>query len=136
MDASKIGKSIKLLSGSQVVIFGCGNILGNCLEAANHLLKENISCSVINLHTIKPIDSETILNETKNCKLIVSVEEHNIIGGLGSAISEVISQKENKSKLIRIGINDSYSKGGSYDYLKDFYGLSVEKIIDKVKSNI
>ena len=69
-------------------------------------------------------------------KLIISVEEHNIIGGLGSAISEIVSEKENNTKLIRIGINDFYSSGGSYEYLKNIHGLTTEKIIHKIKSNI
>ena len=132
----KIGKSIKLVSGDDVTIFGCGNILSNCIDAASALSKENIKCSVINMHTIKPIDSDTILEEVQKSKLIISVEEHNIIGGLGSAISEIVSEKENNTKLIRIGINDFYSSGGSYEYLKNIHGLTTEKIIHKIKSNI
>ena len=132
----KIGKAIKLVEGNEITIFGSGNILGNCIEAANLLSKENINCSVYNMHTIKPIDNEIILKESENSKLIISVEEHNVIGGLGSAISEVLSGHENKTRLIRIGVNDFYSDGGSYNYLKDKYGLSTEKIINKIKSNI
>lgn len=134
----KIGKSIELRSGygNDVAIFGCGNILGDCLEVADSLSKENINCSVINMHTIKPIDKTAIEKVSQNYKLIVSVEEHNTIGGLGSAISEVLSEKENKTKLIRIGINDFYSDGGSYEYLKNIHGLTKEKIIHKIKSNI
>ena len=88
------------------------------------------------MHTIKPIDSNTILEEAQKSKLIVSVEEHNVIGGLGSAISEIVSEEKNDTKLIRIGINDFYSSGGSYEYLKNIHGLTTEKIIHKIKSNI
>ena len=73
---------------------------------------------------------------TKNNKIIVTVEEHNIIGGLGSAVSEVMSSIKNECRLVRIGIDDFYSPGGSYESLKNTYGLSVEKIIKTISSNL
>ena len=85
------------------------------------------------MHTIKPIDKDAIIAESKSSKLIVSVEEHNIIGGLGSAISEVISESNLKPEFIRLGINDTYSKGGNYQFLKDKHGLSVDKIVKSIK---
>ena len=131
----KIGKAVEILPGKDVVIIGCGNILGNCLEAASILREKKIQCSVVNMHTIKPIDKETITDIAKENKLIVTVEEHNVIGGLGSSVAEVLSGERNNCKLVRVGINDFYSSGGSYEYLKDIYGLSVEKIIQTVLSN-
>ena len=90
----KIGKSIKLLNGSDVTIFCNGAIVDECIKSANILKNKNIDTGVINMHTIKPIDEEIILEEAKKTRLIVSVEEHNVIGGLGSAISEcIIKQK-------------------------------------------
>ena len=131
----KIGKAVEILPGKDVVIIGCGNILGNCLEAASILREKKIQCSVVNMHTIKPIDKEIITDIAKENKLIVTVEEHNVIGGLGSSVAEVLSGERNNCKLVRVGINDFYSSGGSYEYLKDIYGLSVEKIIQTVLSN-
>ena len=76
-----------------------------------------------------------VKDAAKNNRLIITVEEHNVIGGLGSAVAEVLSEEKNSCKLIRLGANDFYSSGGSYDYLKNIYGLSVEKIIKTVLSN-
>ena len=113
----KIGKSLKLLDGKDITIFSNGRMVYNSLKAAEKLKKEGIFASVINMHTIKPIDTDAIKIAGKN-KLIVSVEEHNIIGGLGSAIAENLSEENNSSKLIRIGIKDNYTSGGSYEYLQ------------------
>lgn len=132
----KIGKAIEILPGKDVAIIGCGNILGNCLTAAYILKEKNIDCSVVNMHTIKPIDEEKIKKISENYKLVVTVEEHNVIGGLGSAVAEVLSGTKSNCKLVRIGINDFYSHGGSYEYLKNIYGLSSEKIVETVVSNL
>lgn len=131
----KIGKAIEIMSGENVAIISCGNILGNCIDAAISLKKNKISCSVINMHTIKPIDKKKIVEISKKFKLIITVEEHNIIGGLGSAVAEVLSGKISNTKLVRLGADDHYSSGGSYEYLKDIYGLSVQKIIRTVLKN-
>ena len=101
-------------------------------ELNNELEKKNISTEVVNMHTIKPLDEKKILSILESSKLLVSVEEHNIIGGLGSAISEVISSSKQKKTLLRLGINDKYSKSGSYNYLKNYYGLSSDKIIKNI----
>jgi len=132
----KIGKAVEILPGDDVAIIGCGNILGNCLEAASILRDKKIQCSVVNMHTIKPIDEEKIKDIAKKKKLIVTVEEHNIIGGLGSSVAEVLAGERSNCKLVRVGINDFYSSGGSYEYLKNIYGLSVEKIIGTVLTNL
>jgi transketolase len=131
----KIGKAIEIMSGDDVAIISCGNILGNCIDAALSLKKNKISCSVINMHTIKPIDKKKIVEISKKFKLIITVEEHNIIGGLGSAVAEVLSGEISSSKLLRIGADDYYSSGGSYEYLKNIYGLSVQKIIRTILKN-
>ena len=131
----KIGKAIEIMSGSDVAIISCGNILGNCTEAAVSLRKNKISCSVINMHTIKPLDKKKIFEISKKFKLIITVEEHNIIGGLGSAVAEVLSGVISNTKLVRLGADDHYSSGGSYEYLKNIYGLSVQKIIRTILKN-
>jgi transketolase len=132
----EIGKAVEILPGEDVAIIGCGNILGNCLEAASVLRKKKIQCSVINMHTIKPIDEEKIKDIAKKNKLIVTVEEHNVLGGLGTSVAEVLAGERNNCKLVRVGVNDFYSSGGSYEYLKNIYGLSVEKIIETVTLHI
>tara|TARA_B100001093_G_scaffold62789_1_gene52744 strand:- start:2613 stop:3587 length:975 start_codon:yes stop_codon:yes gene_type:complete len=132
----KIGKSIKLLNGSDVTIFCNGAIVDECIKSANILKNKNIDTSVINMHTIKPIDEEIILEQAKKTRLIVSVEEHNVIGGLGSAISECIIKQKDSPPLLRLGIDDNYSKGGSYSYLKNLYGLTSEKIVDNIQKKM
>ena len=88
------------------------------------------------MHTIKPIDVDAIKDAARLSKLLVSVEEHNIIGGLGSAISEELSKIKDSPKLLRIGINDQYSKGGSYKYLQEIHELLPEQISKKVIEGI
>ena len=84
----------------------------------------------------QPCDMNRIITIAKKNKLIVTVEEHNVLGGLGTSVAEVLSNERNNCKLVRVGINDFYSSGGSYEYLKNIYGLSVEKILETVFSNI
>ena len=84
------------------------------------------------MHTIKPIDKESILEAATKSKMIVTVEEHNIIGGLGSAVSETMSSISNSCKLLSLGVNDAYTKSGSYNYLKNYYGLVPEKILKDI----
>lgn len=131
----EIGKSVKLKDGNDITIFAAGSSVHNCLQAADMLEKKNISSAVINMHTIKPIDTDAIDSACEK-KLIISVEEHNIIGGLGSAIAEYKSTKKTNTKQLFIGINDYYSKGGSYEFLKDIHGITAEKIYNKILQNI
>ena len=132
----KIGKSIELLSGEDLTLFCNGPLVYNCLEAAKHLKNENINASVVNMHTVKPIDKNKILEKINKNKIIFTAEEHNVIGGLGSAVAEVVSSVDKGCKLIRLGIEDHYPKGGSQKYLQDVNGLSIEKIVNTVKNNI
>jgi len=132
----KIGKSILLTEGKDILIISAGSILSECIEVAETLKNENLSTTVINMHTIKPIDEEEIIKHSKNKKLIVTIEEHNIIGGLGSAVAETISKDNKISNLLRLGIQDSYSKSGSYNYLKKINRLVPEKIIEDIKKNL
>ena len=131
----QIGKAVELKKGEDVTIFCCGSIIKECLDSANKLEERNISCKVVNIHTIKPIDKKAI-EDSLNSKLIVSVEEHNVIGGLGSAISESLSNYEKKPKHLILGVNDYYEKGGSYQYLLTKYGLKSEKILETILTNI
>ncbi len=124
----EIGKSIKLRDGDDVTIFCNGAIINECLKAAELFEKKNLSCGVVNMHTVKPIDIEAIKVSLKS-KLIVTVEEHNIIGGLGSAVSECVSKFSKSPPQLFLGVNDTYSKAGDYDFLKKKYGLNSESIV-------
>jgi transketolase len=127
----EIGKAIELVSGEHIVIFCCGTMVHHSLEVSKILRKNNINAKVVNMHTIKPIDKEAIKNAIE-AKLIVSIEEHNVIGGLGSAVAEELSKLGYKNKHLTLGIQDEYSEGGDYKYLLDRHGLSIEKIINKI----
>ena len=132
----KIGRAVTLKEGEDITIFGSGAILGECLKVAKELKDKKISAEVINMHTIKPIDNEAIMNAAKKSKLIVTVEEHNRIGGLGSAVSEVISRIKDAPRQLTIGINDTYTKSGSYKYLKDYYRLVSENILEDIEKSL
>ena len=131
----KIGKSVTLKKGKDVAIFANGSMVKTALEVEGQLAKKKISAAVINVHTIKPID-KTIIKKYINTKLFVTIEEHNIIGGLGSAISEETAKLGNGPKHIFFGINDEYSHHGDYKHLLQSYGLTPEKIVNKIKKNL
>ncbi len=86
----------------------------------------------MNVHTLKPINNTEILNHSKSKKLLVTLEEHNIIGGLGSVISEILSSEKKTPPLLKIGIEDQYDKGGSYEFLKKKHNLEGNKIVKKI----
>ena len=132
----KIGKSIKIVEGKDLTIFASGTMVYNSIQAAKILKKDNIHCTVINMHTIKPLDKQAVEEACRNSKLLVSVEEHNVIGGLGSAIAEYKSSIEKSPKLVILGVNDYYSKGGEYQFLQNEYGLTPNKIVDNILLNL
>jgi len=132
----KIGKSITLKEGKDITIFCAGAMVHRSLEVAKILETKNVSSKVVNMHTIKPIDNASINEACNFSKLIVSVEEHNIIGGLGSAIAESLAKNSKSPKLLTIGIDDQYSKGGSYKFLQEKHGLSPDKIVSNILKNI
>jgi transketolase len=127
----KIGKAITLRDGGEVVLVSCGSMVANALEAAKILEEEKISCSVVNMHTIKPLDTDA-LDGLFDRELIVSVEEHSITGGLGGAIAEHISVKKNAPALLRLGVPQGYKKAGGYGYMLEQNRLSPRRIADAV----
>jgi transketolase len=131
----QIGKSITLKEGNDITIFCSGTMVHECLVAAKILDSKKIFSKVVNMHTIKPIDKKAVEEACKS-KLIVSVEEHNIIGGLGSAISEYKSSLEKTPKQLFLGIKDSYSEGGNYKFLLEKHRLNSEKIVDDILNSI
>ena len=131
----EFGKGVTLREGSDCTIITTGSMVQVSLEAQQKLKAEGINVRVINLHTIKPIDTEIILKAAKETGKIVTVEEHNVVGGLGSAVSEVIC--ENHPSLVKkIGINDIFGQSGKPEELFKEYGLTSDKIVKTVKSII
>ena len=127
----EIGKSITLKEGKVITFFCVGAMVHQCLEAAKILESKNISSKVVNMHTIKPIDKLAI-EDSCNSELIVSVEEHNVIGGLGSAIAEHKSSLKKSPKQLFLGIKDTYSKGGNYKFLQEKHRLTPDKIAEDI----
>ena len=128
----EIGKAISLKDGDDISIFCTGPTVSNALKASEILKQKNINASVINFHTIKPIDKKIIMEEVKKKKYIFTIEEHNVFGGLGSAVSEIICKSKNQIVLTTIGTNDKYSKSGNYKNLLKNYKLDIDSVVDKV----
>ena len=131
----ELGKGIQLRSGKDVTIIATGLMVAEAIEAGKALAEQGIEADVINIHTIKPIDSELIVKSAAKTGLVVTVEEHSIIGGLGSAVSEVLCEKQ-PTKVIRIGVNDVFGHSGPAVQLLKEFGLSAENIIGTVKAAV
>ena len=129
------GKANIMRDGNDVCIITAGLMVPIALKAAEELEKEGISAAVVNMHTIKPIDTEIILEMNKKCKGIVTAEEHSVIGGLGSAVAEVLAGNAG-AKFERGGIQDKFGKSGKPDQLFAAYGLTAENIIEKCKATL
>ena len=130
-----IGKGITLAEGNDVAIIGTGIMVEAVLEAKEELAKEGINARVINIHTIKPIDEELIIKAAKETGVIVTAEEHSIIGGLGSAVAEVVSEKC-PVPVLRVGVKDTFGESGKPNELLEKYGLTSNNIVNKVKEVI
>jgi transketolase len=128
----EIGKAEKIADGTDVCIIACGVMVNEAMEALEILSKQGISASLLNMATIKPIDKEAILAEAKKCKCIVTCEEHNVLCGLGSAVSEFLSE-EFPVPIIKMGMKDSFGKSGTWSGLMDYFGLRAKNIVEHVK---
>ncbi|WP_144550640.1 transketolase family protein [Peribacillus simplex] len=124
----KIGKAIKYREGSDITIISTGIMLDESLKAAGELEKQGVSAELLHIHTIKPIDKEAIIASAAKTKHVITVEEHSIIGGLGSAVAEVLSESQ-PAKLRRIGTNDRFGVSGKMDELLDLFELRAHRII-------
>ena len=131
----EIGKAITLRNGKDCAIIGCGMLLYNALVAAEELSKEGIECMVINSHTVKPLDEATIVEAAKQCGAIVSIEEHQVAGGLGSAIAECLARNYPVPQEF-IGVQDRFGESGKPDELIEVFGMGVESIKEAVKKVI
>ena len=128
----EIGKGVTLREGKDVTIIATGLPVSNCLEAAEKLAAEGIDAKVINIHTIKPLDEELVVAAAKETGKVVTVEEHSVIGGLGSAVCDVLAAQA-PTKVLKIGINDTYGESGPAVELVKKYGLDADSIYAKVK---
>ena len=130
-----IGKATVLQEGSDVTIIGCGQMVSSCLEAAEKLKAEGINAEVINMSTIKPLDEEAVIASVKKTGCCVTAEEHSIIGGLGSAVAEALSESI-CAPLERVGTNDTFGESGNPNDLMAKYGLTAADIYDAAKKSI
>lgn len=131
-DPFKIGKGVIMKKGKDITLIATGSLVHIAIEAAEELKKQKISARVINIHTIKPIDKDLILKAAKETKAIITAEDHSIIGGLGSAVAEILAENV-PIKMKRIGINDKFGESGKPDELYKRYGLTKEGIIKEMK---
>ncbi len=131
----EIGKGVNMLDGKDVTIVATGMMVGMALDAAKVLANEGISARVINIATIKPIDKEIILDAARSTGAIVAAEEHSIIGGLGSAVTEVVCEGC-PVPVVRMGIEDKFGHSGKVPPLLEMYGLTVEDMVAKAKAAI
>ena len=127
-----IGKGYEVLPGSDVAIIGVGIMVGRAALAAEELQKDSISCRVVAMPSLKPIDRSLIAKVATETGAIVTAEEHNIYGGLGSAVAEVLVE-EVPVPMERVGINDTFTESGTYDELLEKYGLGVSHIVKAVR---
>ena len=128
----EIGKGVTMTDGSDVTIVATGLMVSMALEAAETLKAEGINARVINIHTIKPLDTELILKAAKETGVIVTAEEHSIIGGLGSAVADAVCEGC-PVPVLRLGVNDTFGRSGTVPALLEMYGLTPANIVAKVK---
>lgn len=132
----KVGRANTLREGDDVAIIATGMMVKESLDAAELLAAKGIECRLVDMHTIKPLDTECLAQAFTTSKLVVSVEEHSIIGGLGGAIAEYISDKTFAPRLVRIGINDFYCKLGELRYCWEQHGLTAPQIADRIEKEL
>lgn len=129
----ELGKGVVLREGKDVTIIATGLPVSECLAAADKLAADGIDAKVINIHTIKPLDEDLVVKAAKETGKVVTVEEHSVIGGLGSAVCDVLSEKC-PTQVMKIGINDTFGESGPAVELIKKYGLDADSIYDKVKA--
>ncbi len=130
----QIGKTTVLREGRDVVIFATGAMVWKSLEAADLLAQRHVDAKVINVSTIKPLDSPAVLSAIEGAVLLASVEEHSVIGGLGSAVAECVSEQANVPRLLRLGVRDRFGESGLADELLEKHGLQPAGIAARILS--
>ena len=133
----EVGKNNVIMEGKDITIFSTGTKISEVMEATEKLVEKNINRKLVNISTIKPIDETSIIEEVKKQKNIYSVEEHNIIGGLGDSIAAVVATNNLNCKLTKIGLKDCFAKGyGTYSQIKEMNGLDANSIYNEIMKNI
>lgn len=127
----RIGKAVSLREGTDVTLIATGMMVSRCIEAATILEKDRISAGILEVHTIKPLDETSILDAARSTGALVTAEEASIIGGLGAAVAEVVSESC-PVPVVRVGIHDRFAETGPYNLLLDRYGMSVADIVKGV----
>lgn len=130
----EIGKGIQFGEGIDGTVIATGVTVAEALKAQEELKKQGINIRVIDIHTIKPIDKDIIIKSAKETKKIITIEDHSTIGGLGTAVCEVLSENY-PTKVIRMGIKDTFGKSGKAEELMNYFGITAKKIEDVIKNN-
>jgi transketolase len=128
----EIGKAIELRSGNDATLIACGIMVARCLAAAEQLSQQGIELSVVDMHTIKPLDEDMIIRKARETRAILTAEEHSIIGGLGGAVCETVCAHY-PVPVLRMGMMDVFGQSGSPEELMQYYGLTTEKIMENVQ---
>lgn len=130
----EVGKAIVLIEGSEITFIATGETVWRAYKASKLLEKEGISCGVVSMHTLKPIDTECILNIARNSKTIITVEEHSVNGGLGSACASFLLQEGQHNPFKIVGIPDEYTITGSQAEILNYYGISPEGLAQRARN--
>ena len=128
----ELGKGVLLREGSDVTVVATGMMVAAALEAADTLAAEGVSVRVINIHTIKPLDTEILAAAARETGAMVTAEEHNVIGGLGSAVTEALAEAC-PCPVLRVGVNDQFGRSGKVPPLLEMYGLTAGAVVEKVR---
>lgn len=131
----ELGKAVTLREGKEATIIATGIMVDAALEAYNTLSEEGIKVKIVNIHTIKPIDKDAIINSARETGVVITAEEHSIIGGLGSAVCEVLSENL-PTPVVRVGIKDTFGESGKPAELLKVYGLTSDDIVKAVKKGL
>ncbi len=130
-----IGKAVVMSEGEDIAVIATGPMVYESIRASRALKKHNISAAVINMHTIKPLDADMLDEVSSKYKMVVTVEEHFMIGGLGSAVAEYMALKNNSPKHLILGVPDVFGKAADYQKMLDKYGLTAPKIVETIVAN-
>lgn len=128
----EVGKGVQIGEGTDATVIATGVVVSEALKAKETLEKEGINIRVVDIHTIKPIDKDLIIKCAKETKKIITLEDHSIIGGLGSAVAEVLSE-EYPTKIVRMGVKDRFGKSGKAEELLEYFGLTEKGIIEEIR---
>lgn len=132
----ELGKAVVLAEGSDVTIFATGLMVNEAIEARKLLAQEGISAEIVNIHTIKPLDAQAVVASASKTGAVVTAEEHSIIGGLGSAVTEALCESGKPVPVVRLGVNDVFGKSGPAVELLHIFGLDAQNIAEKAKQAI